>query len=420
MVTLLAWRVPPRSRKRPATKRPATKRPAVKSSAAKRPAAARPTATRSQAKGSTAERPPDKGPITKRSPENLPERRTGAGHYFAELVPGLEEFGRAELKRLGAGRLDRAGDGVRFAAPANLASVLRARTVTAFYRSVTFAVPRPKGILGDQAMRHLLEEIGAVMAEGERAQDERFDGFRIAAAGADSPVFVRLAEQLESGTGLKQHDDGELLLRVRPDPLSEGWEVLIRLTPRPASSRAWRVCNRPGGLNAVVAAAANKLVGVRATDRYLNLMCGSGTLLVERALAGDAQRLVGLDIDAEALECSRANLLAAGVLERCELLHADVRSAPLPEAGFDALLADPPWGDALGHKRSNRELYPALLSSAARLAAPGARFGLLTHEVRLTQGLLASSNEWLVKRELQLEHGGHHPLLLLLERSSGG
>lgn len=341
------------------------------------------------------------------------DRGSGAGWYFAELVAGLEEFGRAELKRLGAGRLQSAGDGVRFAAPANLASVLRASTVAAFYRSVIFAVPRPKAILGDEAMRRLLKEIGAVTASGNR-----FDGFRIAAAGASSAVFVRLAEQLARATGLTQHEGGELLLRVRPDPLSEGWEVLIRLTPRPASARAWRVCNRPGGLNAVVAAAANQLVGVRANDRYLNLMCGSGTLLVERALAGKAQRLVGVDSAADALECSRANLRAAGVLERCELLQGDALTLQLPEASFDVLLADPPWGDAVGHNRANRELYPALLSAAARLAAPGARFGLVTHEVRLARQLLADESVWRVKRELQFEHGGHHPLLLLLERSS--
>lgn len=347
---------------------------------------------------------------------NAHQRKSdGSEHYFAELVPGLEEFGVSELKRLGAGRLLRAGDGVRFAASANLQSVLRASTVSAFYRSVTFAVPRPKAILGDEAMRRLLEEIAKVTTTGEK-----FDGFRIAAAGADSPVFVRLAEQIERGTGLKQREDGELLLRVRPDPLSDGWEVLVRLTPRPASSRSWRVCNRPGGLNAVVAAAANQLVGVRAGDRYLNLMCGSGTFLVERALAGPAQRLVGVDIDAEALACSAANLSAAGVLERCELLHADVRSLGLPAASFDALLADPPWGDAVGRNRTNRELYPELLTAAARLAAPAARFGLLTHEVRLTRRLLAENREWRVKRELQLEHGGHHPLLLLLVRETDG
>ena len=33
----------------------------------------------------------------------------------------------------------------------------------------------------------------------------------------------------------------------------EGWEVLVRLTPRPLTARPWRVCNWPGALNAVVA-----------------------------------------------------------------------------------------------------------------------------------------------------------------------
>src|SRR5690606_18397991 len=109
--------------------------------------------------------------------------------------------------------------------------------------------------------------------------------------------------------------DGELLVRVRPFRQGQisGWEVLLRLTPRPLSARAWRTCNRPGGLNATVAVAVNEMLGLDARGAYLNLMCGSGTLLVERALAGAHGTLVGIDSQQEAVECSAANLASAGV-----------------------------------------------------------------------------------------------------------
>lgn len=340
-------------------------------------------------------------------------------------MPGLEEFGRAELQRLGAGRLTAAADGVRFAAPADLERVMRARTVAAFYLSLGFPVPRPKALLGDAAFKRLAAAVTRVAGPhgaGTPLSGGRFRGLRLAAAGADSPVLRRLGEELARAVGLNlDADQGELLVRLRPDPLGEGWEALVRLTPRPATARAWRACNRPGGLNAAVAAAMNELAGVRPDDRYLNLMCGSGTLLVERALRGPARSLVGVDVEPTAISCAEANLLAAGASDRCELLVGDVtRDADVAELAargpFDVVTADAPWGDAIGRNVDNRALYPLLLAAAARVAAPKGRFVLLTHEVRLMRGLLPASEEWRLERELQVAHGGHNPLLLLLKR----
>ena len=87
----------------------------------------------------------------------------------------------------------------------------------------------------------------------------------------------------------------------------------MRLSPRPLTARAWRVCNLPGALNAVVAHAMVALSAPNPADRYLNLACGSGTLLVERLALGPARLAVGCDNAAGPLDCARANLRAAGL-----------------------------------------------------------------------------------------------------------
>lgn len=344
--------------------------------------------------------------------------------WFAELVSGLEEVGSNELKRLGAGKLRRVADGVRFEAD-DMVRVSRARTVAALYLALTFDVPRPKALLGDAAFRKLVAAVKRVAGEGGAGTELSggpFDGLRLAAAGKESPVMQRLGEELARATGLGYDpEDGELLVRLRPDPLGRGWEALVRLTPRPATARWWRVCNRAGGLNAAVAAGMNELAGVKRGDRYLNLMCGSGTLLVERALAGPARRLVGVDIAPAAVACAERNLVAARVSDRCELITADVADlGPELTAGagpFDVITADAPWGDAVGRHADNRRLYPLLFAKAAELAAPHARFVLLTHEVKLVRALVADLAGWRLRRELQVAHGGHHPLLLVLGRA---
>ncbi len=299
-----------------------------------------------------------------------------------------------------------------------MAKVAQAATIGATYLSLTFDVPRPKALLGDAALRELVTAVKGVMAEHE------FKGLRLSAAGADSPTFTRFARELSKAVGLAHdQEDGELLVRTRPDPMEKGWEVLIRLTPRPATTRAWRVCNRPGGLNAAVAAAMNELVGIRAEDAYLNLMAGSGTLLIERALRGPARRLVGFDIDPDALTCAEANAGAARVAG-CEWHRGDVTDAAFmsgltaaPGGRFDALTADAPWGDAVGAHTVNRKLYPKILTAAASVARPGARFCLLSHEVKLLRAVVGAQSEWQIQRELQLAHGGHNPLLLLLSKT---
>jgi len=346
---------------------------------------------------------------------------TDAGRtvYFAEVVPGIEEVARAELVALGAHGITPAEDGWRFAYRGPAARLLAARTVQAVSWALRFDVPRPKALLGDEHFRRLRAAVTEVARTGA------FDGFRFAAAGAASSVFQRLATVLSDATGVRHRpDEGELLLRVRPDRDQGGWEVLVRLTPRPLATRAWRVCNRAGGLNATVAAAMNELVGLGERDRYLNLMCGSGTLMVERALAGPAARIVGVDVDADAIACARANLQAAGAAARCETVVADVATlgrsggtggtGGLEPASFDVLVADAPWGDAVGRHADHHRSYPELLAAAARLAAPGASFALLSHEVRLVRRLLDEPGPWRVERSLQVGHGGHHPLLVVL------
>lgn len=354
------------------------------------------------------------------------ERRKPAADAFeAEVLPGLAPFARAELARIAGVRVARAAgdeagaDALPFGYAGRALPLASLRTVTAVNRVLSFDVPRPKALLGDAHLRTLLRESRAVLA----AAEEPMRGLRLEAAGSDSPVMRRLRAALAEALGLADDpEEGEFRLRLRPGPggaAHGGWQAAVRLTPRPLSARAWRVCNRPGGLNACVAAAAWALVGHDPAQRVLNAMCGSGTLLVERAALGPAQRLVGLDSGPEALACSEANLNAAGV--RAELLPGDATGTPFADGAFDAVVADPPWGDAVGDRESVAALQPAFLREAARLLAPGGRLLVVTHALRAFESALAEVGEevghvWSDEASLRVFHGGHRPALRMMRK----
>ncbi|MCD0445099.1 methyltransferase [Glycomyces sp. A-F 0318] len=333
----------------------------------------------------------------------------------ATFLPGLGRFLADELRERLPGVRPRPvpdrDDALRFPYAGPLSRLRSLRTAVAVFTVLGFGVARPASLLhGDH-----LRRIAAAVRDGADGADPA-RSFRIEAAGRDSMAFRHLAVELARVTGLAfDPHGGDLVLRFRRSPAAAtGWDVLVRASTRPLSARRWRVADYPGAANATIAAAMARALPLRSGDRVLNLMCGSGTLLVERLLAGPARAAVGVDADESALAACRANLDAAGV--RADLVHADA-AAPdlLPRRRFEVILADPPWGTRHGDHAANEALYGAMLRTARRLAAPGARFAVLTHEVRLMERLLPRhERHWHAEEVHRAFQKGHHPRIYVL------
>jgi SAM-dependent methyltransferase len=297
----------------------------------------------------------------------------------------------------------------------SLAAVHDLRTVVAVQRVLRYPVPRPKALLGDALRRQVAADLAAAVADATAVTGAGFTALRLEAAGRDSEVMRRLAAALAEAVDLPvDEEDGDLVVRARPE--ADGWALLVRTTPRPLTTRPWRVCDRPGGLNASLAAALGWLAAPPAGARVANPFVGSGTLAIELGLADRRARITGFDLDPEAVACARRNADAAGVAGRVELEEGDATAWRQGDASLDLVLADPPWGDAVGSRRANRALYPAFLAEAARCLRPGGRLAWVTHEIELTRDLLAGPGPWRVVHDRRVWHGGHHPWVLILER----
>jgi len=338
----------------------------------------------------------------------------------ADVLEGLEDFAYDELSaRLGQrvrfGEPERPGT-LRFSYSGDLAALLALRSVVAVYLVEYFDIPRPKALLGNQQIGQLSATIDAAI---KLAPTGAFSSLRLSAAGEDSAVLTRLKNELAQRFGLTvASEEGDLLLRLRRAARDDGWEVLVRLTPRPLATRAWRVCNFPGSLNATLAHAIAVLTEPERDDVLLNIACGSGTLLIERLALGHVRQAIGCDTDPAALDCARRNLAAAGYAGKVRLEQWDAGAMLLPDASVSVIVGDLPFGQLISTHRQNEELYPRVLAEAARVARPGATMALLTHEVRLLERIAARfTAQWEVLGVLRVRSGGMTPAVTLYHRT---
>jgi tRNA (guanine6-N2)-methyltransferase len=337
-----------------------------------------------------------------------------------EVLAGLEPFCAAEVRRVLGRNASLLADGragaVRFRLVGPLAAPLELRTAVAAYLLVRVGGRRPSALLGDTSLFDQVEAVRRLHPPGA------FRSFRLSAPGRDSAALRRLRAELTERTGLPEDpDDGELYLRIRrASQPADGWEALVRLSPRPLSARAWRAFNLPGALNATIAAAMVELSRPRASDRVLNLMCGSGTILVERLARGPAALAAGCDLDPAALAGSGANLDAAGLADAAALARMDATALALRDGACKVLLADLPYGHRMGTHEANAALYPAVLAEAARVTEPDGVMVLVTHELRLFERCLPEARRWWsVERTVRVYQKGHHPVIYLLRRRPG-
>ncbi|MFE5774856.1 methyltransferase [Brachybacterium sp. NPDC056505] len=342
------------------------------------------------------------------------DRPDPARELVLEVLDGCGPLARREAEQLGTVVSEEPTE-LRLAVPDLTAAIPIARSwrrVVAASAVLSLPARRPRELLETSAQ----QRIGELIEQVRRAKPrQRFGALRLRAAGADSPDMRRLSAAIAEHAGLPVADDGDLVVRVRRALAAGQWELLVRLTPRPLSTRSWRTGDYPGAVNATIAASCLDLLGVGPQDELLDMTCGSGTFLIEQLHEVAPRRVVGVDLSEQALELARGHQRAARRRGRIDWVHGDVLETPL-EGGFTRLVSNPPWGTLHGEHESNEQLLGDLMSRAAELAAPRARLAILTHEIRRMHAALEGRADWRLVDEHRFFQKGHHPRLFLLAR----
>lgn len=353
-----------------------------------------------------------------------------------ELLESFQELSAGDIKPV-FGRKDE----LMVSVPGiSIRHLLEMRTVSQIFVAQSFSVNRPSGLLSPEHLRDIARTLSQCLKNNPHAKS-----FRLDAAGKNSTTMQRLADKLFVATGLQYDpEEGEILLRIRPTPglpqpeplsqsdsrsrfkgenilnesYSHSWEVLTRVSLLPLSARDWRVANYRGALDATVAAAICRSLGSGAKENFLNLMCGSATLLIERALLGPANQIIGVEISEEALRCAADNVAAARLNKRIKLYQDDVLKVRLDESSFNSIVVNFPWGEALGKKSALPALYSMTLERVDELAATGAKLAILSQRDDLVLSLITDKLKgWRLIEQQQIFQGGFTPTLFILGKA---
>ncbi len=252
--------------------------------------------------------------------------------------------------------------------------------------------------------------------------------WRIAASGKNTRAYERLALELW-GHGTSSENSPELSLRA----VDGGLELSVDTSGEPLYRRGYREEIGHAPMRETLAAGMLALAGYDGASPLWDVMCGSGTLVIEAARwakgvapggarpfafeswpSHDARRwqararthptsdvavMRGTDINSGALGIARRNARRAGVLDAIRLERADATKLP---AAVDPrptwIVANLPYGKRVGHKREADPLLKAACTSLLQVA-PGANFAFLTE-----RGAAPPTLE--VARTFDLKNGG--------------
>lgn len=340
--------------------------------------------------------------------------------------PGLEDVALAEL----AWRAERAGLPapeaelrpfdlaghlhVRLDAPPDvrLALVRELRSVHRVVRPID-RFPLPSD--GPAGIRRRIATLAPEIPELAPAETR----FRASCSRVGTHPFTSEDVEREVGAGVRdvlpravRLKDPDVVLRcdVRGDTCVVGVQLpgpaLSRRDPGPfrptttlRGSVAWGLCAlaRPFGQDA---------------GAVLDPFCGAGTILVEASARWPGVRIAASDLHVRAVEGARQNLIGHDVRMGDARRLAEV----WPDARFDTVVTNPPFGRRLGREMELAVFYRLFLASALAVTVPGARLVVLVEDRGAFNRAWAQVPAWRSVHVRVLEMGGLYVGAFVLER----
>lgn len=343
--------------------------------------------------------------------------RQGLSRYLLHTVAGLADVSAKEIEeRIPAARVretlhnfDERTDVLLLESVAPPAELLGLRTVEDVFAEAVYEEGIPSARAGLSLIRAAVAgsrrlENALTLALAVRGSQRRRHTFRVIARKAGEHAFRRVDLQHAVENGFLDRFPAWRL--VEDDAQVEVWVHLIggrliaglRLSDITLRNRTYRRISLPAALKPTIAAVMVRLSRPQAEDIFLDPMCGSGTIPIERALAGRYALILAGDSDPEAVAATRDNV--GRRYQPIEIRQWDARSLPLEAGSVSVIACNLPFGKQIGTERGNRVLYPALIEEWTRVLRPGGRMVLLASDRALLVRALERHPNLRVRRQI--------------------
>ena len=194
-------------------------------------------------------------------------------------------------------------------------------------------------------------------------------------------AFVRAINERYARTLPQVEEDADLEIWV--NLLGSDLLCGLRLSDESMRHRAYQAVHLPASLRPSAAAAMVLLTEPGADDVFIDPMCGSGTLLIERAYAGPSRWALGGDIAPRHARATATNL--AAVAPETAVHVWDARRLPLRSASVDRLATNLPFGKQIASREEVERLYPPFFAEMERILKPGGKAVVLSSEYELVK-----------------------------------
>lgn len=170
----------------------------------------------------------------------------------------------------------------------------------------------------------------------------------------------------------------------------------------------------PASINPVTAASVMRLCRpyMREGARVLDPFCGTGTMLIERAMLLSTESLVGVDISPYAIRAACENRKASG--QKIALIHGD--ALQFGASRYDEIISNMPFGIRVSRHAENERLYSQFAQRMDKLLEKGGYAFLYTLEKRLLRDALRAVPLLKIIDEFILESGGLSPSLYIIQK----